>query len=60
MICSCGSSTEYTHKVARDKLLAGEYQKCPACGRILWLWKSKLLEKELNDINKNDFNEVYK
>jgi len=47
MICSCGKATEHIHKVVRDKELQGEYQKCPSCGRILWLWKTEKLEKEI-------------
>lgn len=47
MMCNCGGVTESSHKVVRNKKLQGEYQKCPACGRILWLWKSELLKEEL-------------
>ncbi|GAF71227.1 unnamed protein product [marine sediment metagenome] len=53
MICNCGGNTENTHKVVRDKVLQGEYQKCPNCGRILWLWKTDLLEKEIKDYSKS-------
>ena len=41
MICSCGSSTEYVHKVQKDKKVVGEFQRCQSCGRVLWLWKGK-------------------
>ena len=47
MICNCGGSSEYMHKVTRKKKLQGEYQKCPACGRILWVWHSESLIAEL-------------
>lgn len=47
MNCSCGGNTEYTHKVQRDNKIVGEYQKCPACGRILWLFKDKCLDVEI-------------
>ena len=49
MICSCGGNTETVHKVVRDKELQGEYQKCPSCGRILWLWQTSKLVKELEN-----------
>ena len=51
MNCSCGGHTEYTHKVQRDKRVVSEYQKCPACGRVLILWMDKTLEKELEQSN---------
>ena len=35
MNCSCGGSTEYEHKVVRDKEVIATYQKCPGCGRVL-------------------------
>lgn len=47
MNCSCGGVTEYTHKVQRNKKVVGIYQKCPVCGRILWLKKDKVLVDEL-------------
>ena len=34
MQCSCGGSSEYEHKVVRDKKVVATYQKCPGCGRI--------------------------
>lgn len=48
MQCNCGGTTEHIHKVVRDKKLQGEYQKCPCCGRILWIWKSEILANELS------------
>lgn len=48
MICNCGGSSESIHKVVRDKELQGEYQSCPSCGRVLWLWRSRKLTDELN------------
>jgi len=48
MICNCGGTSESMHKVVRDKKLQGEYQKCPSCGRILWIWKTENLEKEIS------------
>ena len=47
MICDCGASTEYEHKVVRNKTLVGKYQKCPACGRILWTFQTDGLNQEL-------------
>jgi len=47
VICNCGGSSEYVHKVVRNKVLQGEYQKCPRCGRILWIWKTSMLKQEL-------------
>jgi len=53
MICNCGGNTENTHKVVRDKKLQGEYQKCPSCGRIMWIWQSDALKNELSEgVNK--------
>lgn len=49
MICDCGKQTENIHKVQRNLELVGEYQKCPACGRILWLWKSDSLDAEIKE-----------
>ena len=46
MQCSCGGET-LDRKVIRDKKLAGEYARCPNCGRILWLWKSEELKQEI-------------
>ena len=48
MNCNCGGNTESVHKVQRDKQVVGEYQRCPACGRILWLWKTEALTEEIN------------
>lgn len=47
MICNCGGSTEYEHRVVRKKVLVGRYQKCPACGRILWTFQADGLKLEL-------------
>ncbi len=47
MQCNCGAVTESIHKVVRDKVLQGEYQKCGSCGRIMWIWKSDSLKNEL-------------
>ena len=49
MICNCGGITETVHKVVRDKVLQGEYQKCGCCGRILWMWKTSVLDNELTN-----------
>ena len=60
MICNCGGASEYMRKVVRKKELQGEFQSCPVCGRILWIWKSDLLtaelqkERELSRAVKND------
>ena len=59
MNCSCGGHTESVHKVQREKKLVGEYQRCPSCGRVLWLWKADVLEKELELINKESFEECF-
>ncbi len=48
MNCSCGGITEYIHKVQRDNKIVGKYQKCPSCGRILWLYKDKTLDDEID------------
>ena len=56
MICNCGGSTEATHKVVRGKELQGEYQKCPSCGRILWLRKTEMLTSEI----KSEHNEYFR
>ncbi len=50
MNCSCGGYTEYIHNVQRESKIVGKYQKCPSCGRILWLYKSKELSDELQGI----------
>ena len=52
MQCNCGAVSEATHKIQRSNKIVGEYQKCPSCGRILWLWKDKVLTDELTNINK--------
>ena len=37
MECNCGGYTQIRETV-RDKALIGEYQRCVACGRVMWLW----------------------
>lgn len=39
MICNCGGQSEHEHKVVRNGVVVGRYQKCPSCGRILWTKK---------------------
>lgn len=46
MQCNCGGHTEGVHKVQRDKRVVGEYQRCPSCGRVLWLWRDDVLKTE--------------
>lgn len=53
-MCKCGGMSEYIHKVVRNKELQGEFQECPACGRILWLWKSELLDLEIKETQKGE------
>ena len=50
MNCNCGGNTEGIHKVTRDKTLQGEYQECPNCGRIKWLWATDKLQDEVGKI----------
>ena len=38
MICTCGGLTR-DHKLVKDYLVVGRYEKCPQCGRIHWLLK---------------------
>lgn len=54
MQCNCGGITETTHKVVRKGELQGEYEKCPSCGRICWLWKSEELDMEIESSITND------
>ncbi len=53
MQCNCGAVSEAIHRVVRDKVLQGEYQKCGSCGRILWLWKTDLLDNEIIEDQKS-------
>lgn len=50
MICHCGGLTA-EHQVVRDKEIQGKYEKCGACGRIHWWWKTDKLEQELKAEN---------
>ena len=47
MNCNCGGNTEGIHRVVRDKTLQGEYQSCPNCGRVKWLWATDSLQSEI-------------
>ncbi len=51
MNCNCGGNTEGVNKVVRDKELQGEFQTCPNCGRIKWLWASNKLQDEIGVID---------
>ncbi len=55
MNCSCGGNTEHTHKVRRQNEIQGEYQKCPVCGRVNWLWISDKLQIEVGDKEVSNF-----
>ena len=46
MQCKCGGSTQ-THDVTRNKKLAGQYERCVACGFVHWVWETKGLAGEL-------------
>ena len=37
-----------THRVIRDYLIAGRYERCGVCGRIEWLEITDALEFEIN------------
>ena len=49
MQCNCGGSSEYEHKVVRDKKVVATYEKCPACGRVLLLTGAFPIENEENE-----------
>jgi hypothetical protein len=50
MQCSCGGSSEYEHKVVRDKSVVATYLKCPGCLRVLFTWFAEGWDQErLND-----------
>lgn len=40
MQCNCGGTTK-DHNVVENKKLVGQYARCTACGRIMWLFDNR-------------------
>ncbi len=53
MQCNCGGLSPYTHQIVRNKKVVAEYEKCRACGRIMWRYGQEYIKREQEKLTLN-------